>query len=72
MKNKPVAHVQWVLLKRSGSMLSSVPSLPTSILFFTRWIPYSPERSALLGTGRLPPQLSNCPLASAQHQPSAH
>lgn len=46
IKNKPVTHVRWVLLKRSGSMLSSVPSLPTSTLFFTLWIPYSPVRSA--------------------------
>lgn len=46
IKNKPVTHERWVLLKHSGSMLSSVPSLPTSTLFFTLWIPYSPARSA--------------------------
>lgn len=51
MKNERVTCVQWMLLKRSGSVLSSVPTPPTSLIFFTQWIPYSPARSTCQAQG---------------------
>lgn len=51
MKNERVTRVQWMLLKRSGSALSSVPTPPASLSFFTQWIPYSPARSTCQAQG---------------------
>ena len=45
-EHEHVVCVQWMLLKCLGSVLSSVLTLATSLLFLAQWIPYSPARSA--------------------------